>query len=187
MAAHAASNGQHNPAEDARAGAEWSIWYTDYLTRSATQSAKTLELFQDVLQCVSRGQLAPTALQDFMPGFAQARSAQYASKFSELSSRFFSGVVKIGTAYSREQAELLTPGRSGPDISPASSMRQIRSDGSSSSPSSHRPERESHQGVSIAPRSRGIRRTTAGQFQQASADYFARRLPEHLHEIGQLY
>ena len=53
--------------------AEWSSAYTDYLRRASGQSASTLDLYQQVTEHIARGQLAPTAAQDMLPGFVQAR------------------------------------------------------------------------------------------------------------------
>jgi hypothetical protein len=188
VAAHAVNGGWPNHTADAAAGAEWSIWYTEYLTRSTTQSAQTLELFQEVLQRVSRGQLSPTAMQELLPKFSQTRSAEYAVRFAGLSSRFFTGLLQIGTVYSREQVEILTPGSSAEEIPPPKfdttdpvrwfqQLSQYASDLNSRAARAY----QSH-----------LDRTAAGErdsghLQQAAADYLAHRLPEHLREIGRLY
>ena len=89
---------------------EWPSLYAQYLTRSASQSARTLELYQEVMDCVARGELAPTVFQDMLASFGQARGAAYTEKLAGLSMRFFSELVKASTAYSNELVELFMPG-----------------------------------------------------------------------------
>ncbi len=189
MAAHAASASQHDQTYDLGGGsAEWAAWYAQYLTRSTSQSAKSLELFQQVLECVARGQLAPSALQDLLPGFAQARGAEHANKLTALSSRFFSGLVQIGTLFLQEQAELVTPGiptseASPPQFDATDPVKWFQQLTDYAGQLSARAAKiyQSH-----------LERAAAGdtapsQLQQATSDYFARRLPVHLRKIGKLY
>jgi hypothetical protein len=97
---------------------EWPALYAQYLTRSAGQSARSLELYQEVMDSVARGELAPTVFQDMLTSFVQARGAAYTEKLAELSMHFFSGLVQASTAYSNELAELVIPGSSDPPTPP---------------------------------------------------------------------
>lgn len=189
MAAHAANGTQPDHAYDFGGGpAEWSIWYTQYLTRATGQSAKTLELYQQVLECVSRGQLAPTVIQDLLPGFAQARGTEYTTKLAELSSRFFRGLVEIGTVYSREQAELIMPEVPLPQIPPPQldTTDPVKWFEQLTEYVGHLNARAVKAYQSHLERVAAGEATTA-QLQQATSDYHARRLPEHLRQVGQLY
>jgi Pili and flagellar-assembly chaperone, PapD N-terminal domain len=183
-----------NSANDQQAGdfgggpAEWPSWYAQYLVRATEQSAKTLALYQQVLECVSRGELAPTALQELLPRFVQARSTAYTGRLTELTSRFFSELLQVGSAYSKELAGLLMPGTTVPEVplpplDPADPMKWLQQLGEYAGQLNARAMKayQSH-----------LDRVTAGQatpqqMQQATADYLQNRLPAHLRRIGQLY
>src|SRR5665213_3408549 len=111
MAAHAASDFGSKTAD-------WSGAYSDYLTRSTAQSVRTLKLYQDILESVSQGHLAPTVFQDHFARFAQLHATGYANKLAELGARFLSGLVQIGAVYSREQSEPALAGLADPEIRP---------------------------------------------------------------------
>ncbi len=168
--------------------AEWAAWYTQFLTRATGQSAKTLELYQQVLAAISRGELAPTALQDLLPGFLQVRGATYTNSLTELTTRFYAGLVEIGAAHSRELAELVVPGGHVPDVPPpvfesADPMQWF--------------QRLTEYAGQLNARAMKVyqahlNRVAAGeaspdQLQRAMSEYLERRLPEHLRQSGQLY
>jgi hypothetical protein len=189
VAARAASSGQTDQTRDFGTGpAEWSAWYTDYLTRSSAQSAKTLKLFQEVLECVSRGDLSPTAFQDLLPTFAQARGTEYLTKLSALTSRFFTGLVQIGATWSQEQAELLMPGFSISELSPPQfdlkdPIKWFQQLTDYTAQLSTRALKAYQSGLERM----ATGAATPHQFQQPSSDYLAYRLPQHLHNLGRLY
>jgi hypothetical protein len=89
---------------------DWPMLYAQYLTRSANQAAKSLELYQEVMDCVARGELAPTVFQEMLTSFAQTRGGAYTDSLAKLGMRFFSGLVQVSTTYSNELAEILSPG-----------------------------------------------------------------------------
>jgi len=89
---------------------DWSRRYEEYLTASAGRSTRTLELYQDLLAAVSRGELAPTIMQELAASFAQARGSAYANELTALSSRFFTGLVELGSGYARDLVDALAPG-----------------------------------------------------------------------------
>ena len=110
MSAHAANWIGEKSASDARSGsAEWTTLYSQYLLRVANQSAKTLELYQEVMDCVAQGALPATVLQDMQPDFVQARGSDYSSQFAEITMRFFAGVLQIGARYTNELSEVVAP------------------------------------------------------------------------------
>jgi hypothetical protein len=167
---------------------DWSAWYAQFLTRATGQSARTLELYQQVLACVSRGELSPTALQDLLPGFLQVRGTAYTNTLAELSSKFYGGLVQIGSAHSRELAELVVPGAPVPDVPPP------QFDSTDPAKWFHRLTEYAGQlnaramKVYQAHLSRvAAGETTPEQLQRAMAEYLERRLPEHLRQAGQLY
>ena len=77
---------------------EWLTAYADYLRRAAEQSANTIDLYQQITDCMVRGELAPTATQDMLGSFVQARGTAYSDRLAQLNMRFFSEMVRIGTA-----------------------------------------------------------------------------------------
>jgi hypothetical protein len=78
----------------AGATAEWSDASTDFMLRTAGQSARTLQLSDQLLGCVARGQLAPVALRDSMSRFLQEHGAASTAKTAELSAQFFAGLLQ---------------------------------------------------------------------------------------------
>ena len=72
---------------------EWLTAYADYLRRAAEQSANTLDLYQQITDCMVRGELAPTATQDLLGSFVQARGTAYSDRLAQLNMRFFRGLV----------------------------------------------------------------------------------------------
>ena len=137
---------------------------------------------------MARGELAPTALQELLPRFMQARATAYTGKLTELTTRFFSELVQIGSAYSKELAGLLMPGITVPEVplpafdaaDPVKWLQQL-TDYAGQLNARAMKTYQSH-----------LDRVAAGdatpqQVQQATADYFQHHLPEHLRRIGHLY
>jgi hypothetical protein len=165
--------------------AEWSAWYEDYLTRAAGQSTRSLELYQDVMAAVSRGDLTPTVVQDLLSGFVQARGAAYSTDMAELSMRFFSGLVQLGTTYSAELLDAVAPG-----AAPSARAEPPRVNGADwGSWFRQLTDYATQQGAaSIEAYQSLLDRVAAGdlpptQVQQMSNQYLERRLPEHLRRL----
>jgi hypothetical protein len=188
VAAPAASWSRTGASAGGAAASEWAAWYTQLLTRATGQSARTLELYQQVLAAIARGDLAPTALQDLLPGFLQARGASYTNALTELTTKFYAGLVEIGAAHSRELVELVVPGSSVPDVTPP------RLD--STDPLQWFQRLTEYAGQ-LNARAMKIYQThlnrvaagdtTAEELQRTMSEYLERRLPEHLRQAGQLY
>lgn len=87
--------------------ADWSVLYSQYMARSTAQSARTLKLYQEVLERVSRGELPPTVFQDHYSRFAHKYGAEYSRKLYELGGEFLTGLVRIGAIYSEDEGEEL--------------------------------------------------------------------------------
>ncbi|MGH8315273.1 MAG: hypothetical protein ACRETU_09010, partial [Steroidobacterales bacterium] len=189
MDARAASGGHDQQAGDFDGGpAEWPSWYAQYLTRATEQSAKTLALYQEVLECVARGELAPTALQELLPRFMQARATDYTGKLTELTTRFFSELVQVGSAYSKELAGLLMPGMTVPEVplpafdaaDPVKWLQQLTDYAGQLNARAIKTYQSHLDRVAAGD-------ATPQQVQQATTDYFQHHLPEHLRRIGHLY
>lgn len=111
MAAHAVNWTGKNTTSDGRSGStEWPTLYSQYLMRVANQSAKTLDLYQEVIDCIARGELPATVLQDIQPSFLQARGAAFSSQFAEITMLFFAGVLQISATYMDALSDLVAPG-----------------------------------------------------------------------------
>ncbi len=188
MAAVAADrDGADRGVEQVAWAAEWSTWYTQYLRRAAEQSERTLELYQRVIDCVARGELAPTAHQDRLNAFYKTRGATYGVKLSDVTLRFFSGVVQSSTAYSREMADVLTPDVAPPfpmptldPSDPARWFQQLAEYGrelSENAASAYQSFLDRVSAGEVAPR----------EVQLAAAGFFERRVPEFLHDLGSRY
>lgn len=98
--------------------ADWSSSYSQFLARSAAQSARTLKLYQEALERVSQGALAPTVFQDHLPQFVQAHGTEYASKLSEVSARFLGELVRVGNDFKPGQTAAGTAADGEPEIVP---------------------------------------------------------------------
>lgn len=77
----------------ASAAAESSMAYTHYLLRASVHSARTLHLFEQVLGCLARRQLAPETLRETLTQVLQNRGAESTARAAELSARFFTGLA----------------------------------------------------------------------------------------------
>lgn len=100
------------PSEAEGRAADWSSSYAHILAKAAAHSARSLKLYQEALELVSQGKLAPSALLDHVPSFAQSHAAAYSNKVAELGARFLTDLLRLG---------LNIPGQAAPkdaDITP---------------------------------------------------------------------
>jgi hypothetical protein len=169
------------------AAPDWSTSYSQFLARSTAQSAKTLKLYQEALECVAQRKLAPTVFQDYFPRFAQAHGSEYATKIGDVGAKFLSDLVRSGSFLSREQSESDRDGAFEPEMPP-------RFDPAN-------PYRWYEQLAEYAGRlnGRAVRayrkhldrvaagETTPSEVQQNTSDYLARQLPDYLQHLTQLY
>lgn len=189
MAVHAANfKTQSQTSASENGSAEWPVLYSQYLTRSANQSAKTLALFQDVMDCVARNELPATVLQDSLPSFIQSRGTIYTNALTEISLRFFAGIVQISHAYSNELTELavsdvaLAPVQPPDfDTSDAAKWYQQLNDYVSKltarAMSAYQALLQKVAAGSVSPT----------QFQELASTYYEQRLPTHLQHLAALY
>jgi hypothetical protein len=156
------------------------------LKRSATQSARTLDLYQQVTDLVARQALAPSAMQPTLNAFLQTRGTAYGDRLTQLNMRFFGEMVRISTAYLRGLGHAVRPEMPLPPppvfdrSDPARWYRQVtdysRELGTNAT--------ESYQSL--------LNEVAAGRasprdVQQATSAYLQQRMPEFLRELGELY
>ena len=188
MAAHAAEPGRAPGAGPSGAFVtEWLTAYADYLRRSAEQSANTLDLYQQITDCIVRGELAPTATQDMLGSFVQARGTAYSDRLAQLNMRFFSEMVRIGTAYAHDLGHALLPDAPAPPVVPAfdasdpagwfQQLGDYSQQLSASISGTYQMLADRAAAGDLAP----------GQIQEATNAHLQRRLPEYLSELGRLY
>lgn len=184
----AAANPWVQPVDVGAGVAEWSTWYGDYLNRTARQSAHSLELYRQVLDAVARGDLPATAIEDKLPSFVQSRFQPYLQQLTERSTRFFTGLVQIASAYSQDLAASVMPDIS---VRPVVTPRFNSTD-----PAVWFQQLADYANQLSANALRAYQvlaeRLAAGALsldtvQQHSADMMQRRLPEHLRRLGTLY
>jgi hypothetical protein len=161
--------------------------YGEYLTLSAGQSARLLELYQEVMDHVSRGVLAPSVLQNMMVPFAQARGTELAGRLSDLSMRFLGGLVQVGTAYFQqlahlapEAAETLDPPPAFDSTDPAHTFQQLAD-------YANRLRDQSWEAYLSM-----LRRVSSGdldpeEVRRAASDHMEEHAPELVDRLGRLY
>jgi hypothetical protein len=71
------------------AAAQANTALTHYLLRAAVHSARTQQLFEQVIGCVARKQLDPDMLRDALTQALHARGADFVTKAAALNARFF--------------------------------------------------------------------------------------------------
>jgi hypothetical protein len=167
---------------------DWSTLYSQYLARSAAQSAKTLKLYQETMECVALGKLSPTVFQEHLPRFSQARGTEYVTKLSELGARFLSGLVRINAKNIDLQAMGQSTGVSEPDIplphfepsNPAQWFQQLAEYAGQLNARALKVYRAQLDQVRAG-------QATPSEIQQTTSDYLANQLPLYLQQAGQLY
>ena len=134
---------------------------------------------------VSRGELAPTALQDLLSSFVQAQGSHYASALAEVSTRFFTGLVDLGTAYVQELVAATSP-----ELAPGVHADPPRLDGADwTSWIQQLNEYAGRQAADAADAYQGLLdRIAAGdvppsRVRDASSALLQQRLPEHLRRL----
>jgi hypothetical protein len=156
--------------------------------RSASQSAKSTELYQKIMEGVARGQLAPTVFRDRLPAFVQTHGTVYGTKLAEINTRFFSGMVQFNNAYSNELMDVVMPGAAMPPVSPPAF--------DPTDPIKWYQQLTAYAGQLNAAAAKAYQslfeRVAAGdvapnRIQDASSDYLDRRLPELLRRLSGLY
>ncbi len=83
---------------------DWSASYAKFLTGSGTHAAKTLKLYQEILEYVARGQLAATVFQEYYPRFAQTHGTRYTERLNELAAGFLRDLVELSARESEKSA-----------------------------------------------------------------------------------
>ncbi|HYA17424.1 MAG TPA: hypothetical protein VEF06_08155 [Bryobacteraceae bacterium] len=157
--------------------ADWSVLYSQFMARSTAQSARTLRLYQEVLERVSRGELPPTVFQDHYARFAQAHGAEYSRKLYELGAAFLTGLVRIGAIYSEDAGELAAPGIS-PDPNQWSwQLSEYAGRLNARAMKAYRAQLDRVAAGEISPE----------ELQRTASESMSRKLPGYLEQAGHLY
>lgn len=169
-------------------GADWSTSYSQFLTRSAAQSARTLKLYQEALEGVSQGRLAPSVFQDHFPRFVHAHGMQYSTRLAEVGARFLSDLLRLG-------ASLPQPGGASdggaagepevppPHFDPANAARwfeQLAEYAGSLNARALKMYRAQLDRVAAGE-------LTPSEVQQNTSDYLSHQLPDYLQQLAGLY
>jgi hypothetical protein len=176
-----------NSADAAAWAADWSSWYGRYSARAAEQSERTVALYQRVADAMSRGRLAPTAMQDALGTFYKARGARYTERFATLTTRFFSRIVEMSATYSREMADAVMPGMPSPPALPRLDASEPNAWFRQISEYSHSlSEHISSSYKSFLDQVAGGR-IDSEEVKDLAGRYLERRFPEYLRQLGMLY
>lgn len=164
---------------------DWSTSYSQYLTRSAALSARTLKLYLEALDRISQGRLTPTVFQDHFPRFAQAHAAEYSARLAEAGARFFSELVRLGASLGqpRDGAAMPEPEAVPPRFdatNPARWFEQLAEYAGRLNARALKLYREQLDRVAAGE-------MTPGEVQQNTSDYLARQMPGYLEQLTRLY
>jgi hypothetical protein len=178
----------HPASEFGKGSADWSKAYLEYLTRSTAQSARVLKLYQQVLESVSHGHLAPTVFQDHYLQFSQTHWPEYAEKLAQLNANFLSDLIQLGTTYSQEQTGLAEMSFEDADLRPpqfnaadaATWFQQLGEYAGRLNARALKAYRAELDRVAAGE-------TTPSDVQEATAKHLSHRLPAYLEQLGKLY
>jgi hypothetical protein len=167
---------------------DWSSSYAQYLARSAAQSAKTLKLYQEALECVSQGRLAPTVFQDHLPQFMQAHAMRYSAKLTEVGARFLGGLLRLSASLPQPGAGSAAGLAADPEITaphfdpvnPAGWFEQLAEYAGRLNARALKTYRAQLDRVAAGE-------ITPSEVQEATSDYLSHRLPDYLQQIAGLY
>ena len=73
----------------------WSTSYSQFLTSSASNTAKTLKLYQQALEYISQKRLPAAIFQEYFPTFVQRYGAIYADRLSRLIAEFLGNITEL--------------------------------------------------------------------------------------------
>jgi hypothetical protein len=155
------------------------------LTRSASNTAKTLKLYQEALEYVSQGRLPATIFQEYCPRFVQQYGAIYADRVGRMGAEFLGSVMELNRERSSSSNE---PGGLHNEIPPPSF--------DASNPARWFEQYAEYAGRLNAQALKAYRRQldmvaagelTSEDLQQKTTTQMSQDLPEYLQRIGQLY
>ena len=164
----------------------WAASYSQYLSRSAAISARTLSLYQEVLERVARGTLPPTVFQDRFPIFAAAHGAEFTSRLAAVGARFLSDFVRLCTRLAQQP--------SGLDLAAEPAIAPPQFD--ASNPARWYEQLAEYAGALNARAMTAYRvqldrvaagDTTPSEVQQRTAQQMARQLPDFMQLMSALY
>lgn len=164
---------------------DWSTSYAQFLTRSASNTARTLKLYQEALEYVSQGRLPATIFQEHFPRFVQQHGAIYADRLNKLGAEFLSNVTELNGRGVRRPDE--GDGLSDEVQPPAFDA---------SNPARWFEQYAEYAGRLNAQALKTYRRQidqvatgelTADDVQEKAATQMSRDVPEYLQRLGQMY
>ncbi len=163
---------------------DWSTSYSRFLAQSAALSARTLQLYQQALQEVSRGKLPPTVFQDHLPRFAQAHAAELTLQLAETGAQFMTNLMRVGARFGeRASAGGDEPELNPPYFDPRNPVRWYEQLGDYAGQLNARAVRRYRAQLDRVASGE----TTASEVQQSASDLLARSVPEYLQELTGIY
>jgi hypothetical protein len=167
---------------------EWFMAYTDYLKRASSQSTDTIELYQQLIDRIVKGELSAEESQNLLGAFVRNRGTAYTERLSQVLMRFFTEIVRISSSYGQELGQAVLPGASVPPVPPLSfnmadptawfqQLNDYSSRLSASIAASYQTVADRAAAGEVQP----------GELQEAAGLYVQRRLPQYLGELSQLY
>jgi len=166
---------------------DWSTTYSQYLTRSAALSARTLKLYLEALDRISQGKLTPTIFQEHFPRFAQAHAAEYSARLAEAGARFLGELMRLAASLAQErpgsEIPVVETDAVPPRFDPTNPVRwfeQLAEYAGRLNARALRVYREQLDRVAAGE-------ITPGEVQQNTSDYLARQMPGYLEQLTYLY
>jgi hypothetical protein len=164
---------------------DWPASYSQFLTRSASNTTKTLKLYQQVLEYISQGRLPPTIFQEHLPHFIQRHGADYAERLTRLGAEFLSSITELNRGDARNSA-------GAKDIEEEIPVPVFEA----SNPAKWFEQYAEYAGKLNAKALKAYKRQldqvadgemTPEDAQQKVASQMSHQLPEYMQQVGQLY
>jgi hypothetical protein len=95
---------------------DWTASFQDLNSKAVESYARFVAHSQNLLTRIYTGELAPTSLQDHLPGFLNERGTKFYAELTQLSFSFFIGLMRLSTQYSTDYFRGLMPDYNGPDV-----------------------------------------------------------------------
>jgi hypothetical protein len=126
-------------------------------------------------------------MHDMLGAFYKARGIRYSERFAELTTRFFSRLVEISAAYSREMADAVMPGMPSPPALPSLDPSESNAWFRQISEYSHSLSEH----ISSSYKS-FLDRVASGKIdsenvKNVASRYLERRFPDYLRQLGMIY
>ncbi|WP_433975267.1 hypothetical protein [Tunturiibacter lichenicola] len=80
------------------APSDWSTSYSQFLARASAHSSRTLQLYQEVLVCVSQGRLTATVFEEYYPRFIKENGSAYTERLTALGAEFLNRLAQLNSS-----------------------------------------------------------------------------------------